>query len=139
MEDAYLSMPFISLGVASEGGASVALAQRLGIAKAKEILIQGKRVSARELHQTRFVNEILPWKGDSPDFRERVLEKIRKDFALAFRENALAIKGLMQRPYLRTLDDQTTEEAFQQGQRFVDGLPQKLFREMAAKRKASKI
>lgn len=52
------------------------------------------------------------------NFRERGLEKTRKDFALAFRENALAIKGLMQRPYLRTLYDQATEEAFSAGSAF---------------------
>lgn len=44
-----------SLGLTAEGGSSVTFIQRMGVAKAKEALYLGKRLSAQELKACGFV------------------------------------------------------------------------------------
>ena len=49
----FLLTPFSSLGLVAEGGASRALAQRLGVSKANEALIMSKKITAEELLSAR--------------------------------------------------------------------------------------
>jgi len=138
-ENVYLSTPFASLGLVSEGVASYSLTQRMGITKANDALIRGKRISSPELLQCGFLNDILPAKAGR-SFKELALEKVRNDFGDSLdKDSMLRIKALIRRPYMRTLDEHGLAEAFVGWQRFVDGLPQQHFRKFSAGRKSSKI
>ncbi|KAE8415950.1 ClpP/crotonase-like domain-containing protein [Aspergillus pseudocaelatus] len=48
---AYLLTPFSSLGLVTEGGASLAFVRRLGVSKAKEALLSSRRIPTEELQQ----------------------------------------------------------------------------------------
>jgi enoyl-CoA hydratase/carnithine racemase len=48
-ETAFFSYPFVSLGIAPEGGSSMLLTQRIGWCRAAEILLSGRRVPPAEL------------------------------------------------------------------------------------------
>lgn len=107
----------------------------MGIAKANDALIRGKRISSEELVSSGFVNDIFPV-PQGKTFKEIALEKVRTDFGDRLdRESMLQIKALIRRPYMRTMDEHSLEEAFVGWRRFVDGRPQQHFRSFAAKHK----
>lgn len=48
-------MPFSFLGLSAEQNASVTFANRMGLAKATEVLLWGKKMTAEELEKNGFV------------------------------------------------------------------------------------
>lgn len=58
--DARFSMPFVDLGLVPEAGSSLLLPQRIGMARASEILLLGAAISAADAHRLGLVNEVLP-------------------------------------------------------------------------------
>ncbi len=56
--DAYLSVPFIGLGLIPDGGMSWHLAHQLGRQRAYEVIVDGKRLSAAECADLGFANRI---------------------------------------------------------------------------------
>lgn len=55
MPNAWLSVPFTFLGIVAEGGSSVTFVNRMGLAKANEVLIWGKKKEAQELYECGFI------------------------------------------------------------------------------------
>ncbi|KAI5283338.1 hypothetical protein KEM52_003415, partial [Ascosphaera acerosa] len=101
---AFLLTPFASLGLVTEGGASVALVQRLGLSKANEALIMGRRIPCAELVATGFVNRVLrPDSGredDAEGFLAKVFEEIGERLGTHLnQESMLLIKDLIRAPY----------------------------------------
>ncbi|TVY90244.1 3,2-trans-enoyl-CoA isomerase [Lachnellula willkommii] len=141
VEDAYLATPFASLGLVAEGVSSFAFAQRMGLTKANEALILGKRISAPDLKQSGFLSCIFPKQLDSTAFHTLVLDKIRADFGGTIsKDSMLEIKRMIRQPYMKTLDAQNLEEAMVGWRRFVKGVPQQHFRKVAeARKKGSKM
>ncbi|KAJ7452475.1 ClpP/crotonase-like domain-containing protein [Mycena galericulata] len=60
MPNAWLCVPFTFLGIIAEAGSSVTFINRMGLAKANEVLIWGKKKDAQELRACGFINQILP-------------------------------------------------------------------------------
>lgn len=58
--DAWFSMPFVSLGLSPEGGSSLLLAQLVGARRAAEWLLLGRPFSAQEAHESGFITDIAP-------------------------------------------------------------------------------
>ena len=59
-ERSYLQLPFVNLGLVPEFGSSAALTQRVGRARAAEILLFGDRFSAADAREIGLVNAVLP-------------------------------------------------------------------------------
>jgi enoyl-CoA hydratase/carnithine racemase len=57
--DARFHMPFVDLGLVPEAGSSLLLPQRIGLARASEILLLGDSFDAAEAHRLGLVNEIV--------------------------------------------------------------------------------
>ena len=57
---ATLKIPFVDLGLTPEGGASVLLPRRCGVARASELLLLGAAISAERAESFGLVNAILP-------------------------------------------------------------------------------
>jgi enoyl-CoA hydratase/carnithine racemase len=57
---ARLKVPFVDLGLTPEGGSSVLLPQRCGMARASELLLLGEEVLAERAREFGLVNEIVP-------------------------------------------------------------------------------
>jgi peroxisomal 3,2-trans-enoyl-CoA isomerase len=139
--DTFLLTPFSSLGLVAEGGASRALAARLGPARANEALIMSKRISAVELERCGFVNAIFDVaKGEDDKFRGMVMAEIDERLGEHLNgDSLLGIKKLMRKPEMDILDAQNAREVFAGLDRFVKGVPQEEFRRIASGEKRHKL
>ncbi|EON61559.1 enoyl-CoA hydratase [Coniosporium apollinis CBS 100218] len=139
---AFLLTPFSSLGLVTEGGASRAFVQRLGISKANEALIMSKKITAEELVATGFVNKIVDV-GDakaSDKFLAEVLKEVDDRLGEHLnQESLLKIKALIRRPEREVLDAQGVHEVIGGLERFLKGVPQEEFRKIAAGEKKHKL
>ncbi|KAG0707814.1 ClpP/crotonase-like domain-containing protein [Suillus ampliporus] len=58
--EAWLNVGFPFLGIAVEGGASVSFVNRMGLAKANEVLLLNKKMTASEMLECGFIKCVLP-------------------------------------------------------------------------------
>ncbi|KAM5354588.1 hypothetical protein ACJ41O_001235 [Fusarium nematophilum] len=122
VSDAYLLTPFTSLGLVAEGGASVAFVQRMGLGKANEALILGRKIPVEELVQVGFVNKVFQ---DKKNFRAQVIEYMRTTFGdNIVGSSMLGTKALLRRRLVREQDEVAPLEAFGGLERFCEGIPQ---------------
>jgi Delta3-Delta2-enoyl-CoA isomerase len=140
----FLLTPFSSLGLVAEGGASRAFVERLGISKANEALIMGKRISCDELVATGFVNKVIAAPSgkadDSDGFLKEVLAEVDDRLGLHLNQSSLLrIKELIRRPSREILDRQNVLEVYGGVDRFLAGFPQEEFRKLAAGEKKHKL
>lgn len=137
----FLLTPFASLGLIPEGAASLAFTERMGITKAKEALITGKRLSSKELLDSGFINQVFDCKsGDDEGFRTLVLEEIARVFHPDLNVSSmLKTKELMSRKFREQLDAQSVEEVFGALSRSVAGIPQKQFEKRRLQLAKSKL
>lgn len=137
----FLLTPFSSLGLVAEGGASRALVNRLGIAKANEALIMSKRITAAELERCGFVNEVFQVeKGQDEEFRGLVMKEVEERLGEhLIGESLTGIKKLIRRPEMDVLNGQNVEEVFAGLDRFMKGVPQEEFRKIASGEKRHKL
>jgi peroxisomal 3,2-trans-enoyl-CoA isomerase len=137
----FLLTPFTSLGLVSEGNASIAFVQRLGIAKANEALIRTKRLTADELVQAGYINKIFQFgKNESDKFLEAVLKEINERMGDHLNADSMVkVKALIRAPYKEKLDSQGVMEVFGGMQRFMLGIPQEEFRKIASGEKKHKL
>ncbi|MCJ1312031.1 hypothetical protein MMC25_005705 [Agyrium rufum] len=144
----FILTPFASLGLVTEGGASIGFVQRMGISKANEALILGKRLSAEELKQVGFVNKI--WSGsqdssgktdESDGFLKWVMSEVQNEFLNRGlnEESMLKMKALIRREERRVMDGQGVAEVLGGLERFVQGRPQEEFRKLASGEKRHKL
>lgn len=141
----FLLTPFSSIGLVSEGNASVAFVRRLGISKANEALIMSKRITIEELVHTGFVNKVIDAGNiKDSDFSDRFLGEVLKEVDDRLgdhlnSESLIKIKALIQKPYRDTLDRQGVDEVFAGLERFLKGVPQEEFRKIASGEKKHKL
>jgi peroxisomal 3,2-trans-enoyl-CoA isomerase len=57
MPNTWLSVPFTFLGIVAEGGSSVTFANRMGVARANDVLLWGKKMTADELLTSGFIKQ----------------------------------------------------------------------------------
>jgi len=69
-EHAWMSLPFIGLGIIPELASSYLLPRRIGFQRAKEIMYFSERVSAQELYDLGLINKVLPHDQLMPYVRE---------------------------------------------------------------------
>lgn len=121
---AFILTPFSSLGLVTEGGASVAFVQRLGISKANEALIMSKRITSDELLAAGFVNKIFDCgKGEHEKFQKLVFEEIEARLGSHLVSDSLTkIKALIRKPERAILDAQNVAEVFGGLERFTAGM-----------------
>lgn len=137
----FLLTPFSSIGLVTEGGASMAFVKRLGISKANEALIMSKRISAEELLQVGFVNKIFDTKkNETEKFHKLVLKEIDDRLGPHLvSDSMLKIKALIGKPDRKELDAQGVAEVFGGLERFAAGIPQEEFRKLASGEKKHKL
>ncbi|CAI6333673.1 unnamed protein product [Periconia digitata] len=140
----FLLTPFSSLGLVTEGNASVGFVRRLGISKANEALIMSKRITCDELVQTGFVNKVFDVdakkEGADEVFFGQVLEEVQDRLGPHLnRESLVGIKKLIRKPEMDALDRQGVEEVLAGLERFRKGIPQEEFRKIAAGEKKHKL
>jgi peroxisomal 3,2-trans-enoyl-CoA isomerase len=139
---AFLLTPFSSLGLVTEGNASIGFVQRLGISKANEALIMSKRITCEELVSTGFVNKVFDvgGKDKSGEFLKEVLKEVDDRLGSHLNSESLVkIKELIGKPVRAALDRQGVEEVMAGMQRFLKGVPQEEFAKIARGEKKHKL
>lgn len=132
--EAWLNVGFPFLGIAVEGGASVSFVNRMGIAKANEVLILNKKISASEMLECGFVNKIFPSKS-TEEFHSAVHRHLKKELEDLVPASIFAIKSLIK----AGLNDKNNfhavnlRESYAQADRFSSGIPAERFSKIAKK------
>ncbi|KAI5480566.1 peroxisomal 3,2-trans-enoyl-CoA isomerase [Pseudohyphozyma bogoriensis] len=137
VEKAYLLTPFSTLSLVAEGGASMCFPRRMGLAKANEALIMGKKLTSAELLQANFVNEVFPTSTDSV-FLAKVVEYLHDKFDHLDKEACQITKSLI-RQTLPDPESTNIREIFAGVERFKTGKPQAEFAKFANKTKRHKL
>jgi len=134
-EGAWLQVPFNALGLVPENGSAVSFAQHMGVHRANDFLMFGRKLTVEELEQWGMVNRIFPKDG----FHGRVV---------GFLEEQLAVNDGKSMVETKRLQNQGVREARMMAvynsidalaERFVEDAPKKRFeekkRELEAKSK----
>jgi len=134
MPNAWLSVPFTFLGIISEAGSSVSFVNRMGLAKANEVLIFGKTMTADELLNCGFVNKVFP--QERPEMfhlsvRKHVLGQIEGlDHTAMLTVKRLIQFGINEK---NSMDGTNMRESYAQAERFASGVPAVRFARIAKK------
>ncbi|EHK98971.1 putative Enoyl-CoA delta isomerase 2, mitochondrial [Glarea lozoyensis 74030] len=73
----YLQVPFSALGLVPENGSAINFSQSMGVHRANEFLMFGRKVTVQELEQWGIVNQIFPVDG----FQDHVLQYLEGQLA----------------------------------------------------------
>jgi enoyl-CoA hydratase/carnithine racemase len=102
---ARFQLPFVTLGLAPEGGSSLLLPMRAGYQRAAELLLLGRPFGAEAALAAGLVNEVVP--------EARLLEHAReaaRAVAAQPPESVRLTKELLKRPHARALEERMAEE-----------------------------
>ncbi|KAJ7109327.1 ClpP/crotonase-like domain-containing protein [Mycena epipterygia] len=137
MPNAWLSVPFTFLGIVAEGGSSVTFVNRMGLAKANEVLIWGKKKEAQELYECGFINKILPLRPTDA-FHAAVRAIIVEDMRGLDPTALLTVKRLIRTGLTEknNPDAVNLRESYAQAERFLSptsGIPGRQFMRIATK------
>ncbi|KZP24844.1 ClpP/crotonase [Athelia psychrophila] len=134
MPNVWLMTPFTFLGIIAEGGSSASFVNRMGLAKANEALIWGKKIEAQDLLSCGFLNKILPAQS-VPDFHASIRALVLSELAGLDPTALLVVKHLLKTGLKDKNDPDAVNlrESYAQAERFASGVPGERFRQLAAK------
>jgi peroxisomal 3,2-trans-enoyl-CoA isomerase len=118
-DNSYLQVPFSALGLVPENGSAISFAQSMGVHRANEFLMFGRKLSALELEQMGLVNRIFPASG----FQESVKGFLEEQLKTNDGKSMMETKRLVNAPLRdgRMLAVYQAVDAL--AERFVDGAP----------------
>ncbi|KAL5533314.1 hypothetical protein ACEPAF_5090 [Sanghuangporus sanghuang] len=124
MPNAWLQVPFSFLGVIAEAGSSVSFVNRIGLSKANEVLIFGKRMEAGEMLACGYVNKIFP-KQSCESFHGTIRRHLEEQIDGLNPRAMLKIKQLIQFGIneKNSKDAVNLRESYAQAECFATGIP----------------
>jgi peroxisomal 3,2-trans-enoyl-CoA isomerase len=135
---AYLLTPFASLGLVAEGGASYAFVRRMGVARATEALVTGRKLRVQELVDCGFVNKVFECEKD--EFPGEILRETEEWMGPHLNgESMLMIKKLVGKGDEKGIYANVVDELFLGLDRQVKGIPQKEFERLKRGEKRHKL
>ncbi|GJQ09384.1 hypothetical protein GpartN1_g1175.t1 [Galdieria partita] len=136
---AWFWTPFSFLGLAPEYASSVMLPDIVGIYKANEMLILGKRVSAEEALQFHLVAQIFDSRSNE-EFLEAICKNVLESIAqIAVPEKGIPLfKQLIKSPKLASIENAMKREFAAIRERAFRGEPQQAFQRREQRSKPSK-
>ncbi len=96
-EGAYLQVPFSALGLVPEFGSATAFSQSMGVHRANDMLMFGRKMSVEELEKWGMVNRILP----KEDFHHKVVEFLEQQLDVNDGKSMMEAKRLQNLPLRR--------------------------------------
>jgi peroxisomal 3,2-trans-enoyl-CoA isomerase len=122
-DSTYLQIPFSALGLVPENGSAINFAQSIGVHRANDFLMFGRKLTAQELEQWGVVNRIFPAAG----FHDSVKEFLREQLKVNDGKSMIETKRLQNAPLKdgRMLAVYNAMDAL--AERFVEGAPFKRF------------
>jgi len=125
---AYLQVPFSALGLVPENGSAISLAQSMGVHRANDFLMFGRKVTVEELEQWGLVNRIFPKEG----FHEKVLGFLREQLEVNDGKSMMEMKRLQNAPRRDQRMIAVVNAMDALAERFVEDAPVKRFQEKRA-------
>jgi peroxisomal 3,2-trans-enoyl-CoA isomerase len=128
LPEAWLYVGFPFLGIVTEGGASVNFINRMGLARANEVLMFNKKKNAQELFECGFVNKIFP-SQPTELFHAAVRDHLLDELDGLDHSSVLTIKVLLKAGLSEknNPDAVNLRESYAQAERFVTGVPTRRF------------
>jgi peroxisomal 3,2-trans-enoyl-CoA isomerase len=127
-DSSYLQVPFSALGLVPENGSAINFAQSIGVHRANEFLMFGRKLTAQELENWGLVNKIFPTEG----FQDSVTGFLEEQLKVNDGKSMMEVKRLQNAPLRdgRIVAVYNAMEAL--ANRFVDGAPSQRFAEKKA-------
>ncbi|KAL1796861.1 hypothetical protein ACET3X_005401 [Alternaria dauci] len=139
---AWLQVPFSALGLVPENGSALSFAQSIGIHRANDFLMFGRKLTAQELVHAGFYNYV--WDATGEEFQRKVVEFLEEQLKVNDGKSMMEMKRLQNAPIRDARMIAVVNAVDALAERFVAGAPAERFRlkreELANKGKAkSKI
>jgi Delta3-Delta2-enoyl-CoA isomerase len=124
-QGAYLQVPFNALGLVPENGSAISFSQSMGVHRANDFLMFGRKLTVEELEQMGMVNRIFPKEG----FHQSVIKFLQEQLAVNDGKSMMETKRLQNAPLrdARLIAVYNSMDAL--AERFVEGAPTKRFEE----------
>lgn len=119
VEGAYLQVPFSALGLVPENGSSTLFAQSVGVRRANDFLMFGRKLTVEELEKWGLINRIFPKEG----FHASVVKFLEEQLEVNDGKSMMETKRLQNAPLrdVRIMSVYNAVEAL--AERFVEGVP----------------
>jgi len=121
----FLQINFSSLGLVPEFGSAINFAQSMGIHRANEVLMFGRKLTAEELQHYGIVNHIFPAEG----FQESVKNFLQEQLKLNDGKSMIEVKRLQNAPLRDSRLVAVVNAMDALAERFVEGAPNARFAE----------
>ena len=124
-EGAYLQVPFSALGLVPENGSAISLSQSMGVHRANDFLMFGRKVTVEEMEQWGLVNRIFPKEG----FHQSVVDFLNEQLQVNDGKSMIEMKRLQNvgKRDERMIAVYNAMDAL--AERFVEDAPKKRFEE----------
>lgn len=120
----YIQIPFSSLGLVPEYGSANTFAQSMGVRRANDMLMFGRKCPVEELLACGLVNRVFPVEG----FQEHVRNFLEEQLAANDGKSMMEVKRLQNAPLRADRLLAVYEATHALAERFVDGTPYERFR-----------
>jgi len=126
-QTSWLQCPFSALGLVPENGSALSFAQSIGIHRANDFLMFGRKLSAQELLDAGMYNYV--WEETGAAFQARVRDFLEEQLRTNDGKSMMEMKRLQNAPVrdARILAVVNAVDAL--AERFVEGAPTKRFEE----------
>lgn len=136
----HLLAPFSNLGLVAEGATSATLFNRLGWSKSAETLLFAKPVSGSDLNKAGFFNKVYNGKNYSTEeFNKVVFEDLKRSFDGLYEPSIFANKQLLKANRDTLIHAANARESIVGFNRWIQGIPQTRFIEVANKERQHKM
>ena len=135
---AWLQCPFSALGLVPENGSALSFAQHIGIHRANDFLMFGRKLSAQELLDAGLYNYV--WEETGQAFQDKVVKFLEGQLEVNDGKSMCEMKRLQNEPIRGERLLAVVQAVDALAERFVEGAPKKRFeakrKELEEKRKA---
>jgi len=122
-EGSWLQVPFNALGLVPENGSAINFAQSMGVHRANDFLMFGRKLTAEELENWGLVNRIFPVK----DFHKSVMKFLEEQLSVNDGKSMMETKRLQNAPLRDGRMIAVFNAADALAERFVEDAPTKRF------------
>lgn len=137
---AYLLAPFANLGLVAEGALSATLFHRLGWSKSAEALLLAKPVSGKDLDKLGFFNgNYTDRKLSTEEFNKEVFKEVSGKLEGLYEPSIFSLKKLLRDNRDSWVNSASAKESVIGFNRWIEGIPQQRFAEIAQKERKHKL
>lgn len=124
-DNAYLQVPFSALGLVPEFGSSTSFAHHIGVRRANDFLMFGRKLSVQEMEQWGLINRVFPVHG----FHAKVIEFLEDQLSVNDGKSMMEAKRLQNLPLRRERMLAVYDAVDALAERYVEGVPRARFEE----------